>query len=323
MVSPWLVVRGFSHDFLSLYYSVPLGAALAVRLWLNPKTAPWQISGIVASLLIIATSGLYYAFFSLMFIAFVGVVSAASHRNWNPIKTIVIWAIVVFPLLVVTGYGSGLVDVVLGIIKPVKRLAGSQLVFGLNFAEATHLFDSVPSMQWVHQEYIAFWPYLRDPHNLPDWPGLALTSVIFASPLLLAIVAGSSTTGRRLSYWASTIFIALTCIVFGVIYSMEGGLAYYFSLFVQPSIRATDRVIPFLSFFALVVVLATVEICLERRESVGFKLTAAGAIAALAASMTLPRSKTNARDPGRANLRAQRRRYGRASRAGVTNIWPG
>jgi hypothetical protein len=264
-VSPWLVFRSFVHDFLALYYSAPLGAALALRVGLNPPTNLWRLrgrTGIAVSLLVIATSGLYYAYFSLMFLAFVGIVVASSNMDWRPLLTIAISTFIVVALLLVTGFGSGLVDVLTGNIPTVKRAAGAQLVFGLNFAEATHLFDSIPSLRWVHKEYIDFWPYLNSPQGLLDWPGIALTLVIFASPLILTVAGFSA--GPR-SYWASLIFLASACVVFGVIYSMDGGLAYYFNLFVTPYIRATDRIIPFLSFFALVMMLSAIEVWLAKR----------------------------------------------------------
>ncbi|MFT4121252.1 hypothetical protein [Bradyrhizobium sp.] len=280
VVSPWLVIRAFSHDFLALYYSAPLGVALALRVGLYPEILAWRLSGAALSLLVVATSGVYYAFFSLMFIAFLGAVGGISRQQWQPAVSICVVTAGVLVLLMVTGYGSALPDILTGAIPPTKRIAGAQLVFGLNFSEATHLFDDIPRMAWVRQEYVAFWPYLKYPHNMPDWPGLTLTLVMLASPVILPILA--NTTGPR-SYQSQLILLATASIAFGIIYAMEGGLAYYFGLFINPSIRATDRIIPFLAFFALVVLLATVDILLARRLL--SKIGAGLVLAALLVSM--------------------------------------
>ncbi|MGY3621247.1 hypothetical protein [Bradyrhizobium sp. USDA 10063] len=284
VVSPWLILRALNHDFLALYFSVPLGAALAMRVGLSPTGNIWQRHGrvgTIVSLLLIATSGLYYAYFSLMFIAFIGTVVALANRTWRPVPTIAISAIIVVPILLVTGFGSGLLDVIAGNIPTVKRAAGQQLILGLNFAEATHLFDSIPFLRWVHREYIDFFPYLKFPNDLPDWPGLALTATILASPLVAA--ASGFSTGSR-SHVASLIFLASACTVFGIIYSIQGGLAYYVNLFVNPSIRGTDRIIPFLSFFALVVLLALVQAGIAARSVVSIS-GAVAVVAALVVSM--------------------------------------
>jgi hypothetical protein len=281
VVSPWLTFRAFAHDFLALSFAVPLGAALALRVGLDPDTPVWRQPGAIISVLIFATSGIYFGFFSLMFIAFLGTVAALTRRTPMPIASIVAVAAASLILLMVTGYGSALPEILTGSIPQVKRLAGSQLVFGLNFSEATFLFDSVPHMGWVKQEYIAFWPYLRDPHYMLDWPGLALTLVIFTSPLLLAILSNLS--GQR-SYEGSLILLSTASIVFGIIYAMPGGLGYYFGLFVNGSIRATDRILPFLAFFALVVVLATVKILLLARKPIS-TFVAGAALSALALAM--------------------------------------
>jgi phosphoglycerol transferase len=259
VVTPWFTFRSLVHDFLALCFTVPLGAALAIRIWLHPELNLWRqggLVGIVISLLMIATSGLYYAYFSLMFIAFAGVVAAASGQSLRPLLSVLLCSAIIVPVLLLTGFGSALPAVLSGDITPVKRIPEQQLIFGLNFAEATHLLNNIPGLEWVNREYKDFGRYLATEKNLENWPGLALTLVIFASPLIVAV--GAFAKGER-SYWRSLILASALCLVFGIIYSMSGGLAYYVNLFINASIRATDRIIPFLSFFALVALLAFTE----------------------------------------------------------------
>lgn len=274
VVSPYFAFRSLVHDFLALYYAAPLGAALALRIGVRYIPRPFlffRSTGTLVSLAVIATSGLYYAFFSLLFMTFAAATASFSRKTVRPLIIALFASAIVMPVLVVTGFGTGLLDVLSGSTPTVKRAAGSQLVLGLSFAEATHLFENIPPLQWARKEYMGFAPYASTILGLEDWPGIFLTTIIFASPLILGSV-GAASHGR--SKWANLVFMASACIVFGIIYSMNGGLAYYFNLFVNPSIRATGRIIPFLSFFALVVVLAGVEILLQRRDRRGTLLCA-------------------------------------------------
>jgi len=285
VVSPYYsgrILRG--HDFLALYFSVPLGAALALGHgnWRPEMTVRAFVvsAGVLIMLGIIATSGLYYAFFSVMFIAFTGLIGAVATRRVAPLVAMLISAAIVFPVLVVTGFGFALGDVLAGAVPTIKRSANAQLILGLNLAEATYLLNDIKPLRWAFLEFDGFRKELSGV-VVYEWPGLFLTAVIFASPVLLAI-SGAIQTDR--SAWLKLIYISSACLVFGIIYSVNGGLAYYFNLFIAPQIRATARIMPFLAFFSLVVVLAGVEMLL-RAGSARYTGLAAAAVAALILSM--------------------------------------
>jgi hypothetical protein len=285
VVSPyysWRILGG--HDFLALYFSVPLGAALALGIgsWRPEMTVRAFAASATALVMlgIIATSGLYYAFFSMLFIAFTGLIGAAATRRVAPLVAVLISVAIVFPVLVVTGFGSALGDVISGAMPTIKRSASTQLILGLNLAEATYVFKDIKPLRWAFVDFDSVRNQLSGVVSY-EWPGLFLTAIIFASPVLLAI---SGVVEANRSTWIKLIYISSACLVFGIIFSVNGGLAYYFNLFIAPQIRATARIMPFLAFFALVVVLAGIEMLLVAGSAL-YTALAVAAIAALILSM--------------------------------------
>jgi hypothetical protein len=66
---PYFVFRSLMHDFLSLYFAAPMGCALALRLAMLPDDNTFRSFArgpfVPIAILVVATSGLYYAFFSV------------------------------------------------------------------------------------------------------------------------------------------------------------------------------------------------------------------------------------------------------------------
>lgn len=105
---------------------------------------------------------------------------------------------------------------------------------------------------------------------------------ILASPLIVAVIGSLKQRSRR----HELTFLSSALMVFGIIYSVNGGLGYFFNLLVSPTIRATARVMPFLSFFALVPMLALMERLLERKSWRDY--VAASCLAIVLVSCMLP-----------------------------------
>jgi hypothetical protein len=261
VLSPYFFLRSLAHDFLALYFSVPLGCALALMLWQQDAPRLLRLS-VLIPVIVVGTSGLYYAFFSALFICFVGIVSAISRRIVRPAGIAIAISAAVFILILLTGFGDGIGDIIRGRITLVQRFAFEQLVYGLYLPDAMSLFKGLPFFNRGFANYVAIMPRIWNTTGLFEWPGLLLSGVIFASVLIATAVGASDAARTR---WNGLIFISAACIVFGLLYSISGGLGYFFNMFVAPSIRATARVMPFLSFFALAIVLACVETLLEQR----------------------------------------------------------
>jgi phosphoglycerol transferase len=93
---PYHLSRGEKHLLLSMYYVVPLAAALAVRLYTDaprlapargawprvPRRAAWIALAVALAL---GGSGAYYAFFGCFFLAAAGALGALRTRRWAPL----------------------------------------------------------------------------------------------------------------------------------------------------------------------------------------------------------------------------------------------
>ena len=87
-VSPYFGARAAVHDFLALYYGVPLGAVLpllmttANRRRLQAAFGGWF--GLLA-IAVLATSGIYYAFFATLLIGVTGLALTIGRRSLAPL----------------------------------------------------------------------------------------------------------------------------------------------------------------------------------------------------------------------------------------------
>jgi len=290
VVCPYFLSRSFGHDFLALYFSVPLGAALALRtadvLERRDVARTLREPFVAIAIVVCGTSGIYYCFFTCMFVAFVATVQSIAKRNWSPLLFGLSVAILAILLIAVSGAGiGGIVDALTGAIPRVRRFATEQILYGLRMADVVGVIGSIPGLGHYISEY-GMVPHTGEGRF--EFPGPLLTAIILASPLLLAALGGSQPAPdddleqrRR----RTTMFMASACIVFGVFYAVPGGIGYVFGVFVFAAIRATQRIIPFLSFFALVILLSFVEMVLRSSASKIARLGIAVLLVALIAGM--------------------------------------
>ena len=109
VVSPFFASRAFGHDFLALYFSVPLGAVLALRttdvLDRLDIARTLREPFVAISIVVCGTSGIYYCFFTCMFIAFAAAVQSIAKRNWSPLLFALSASLLMVVLMVVSGIG--------------------------------------------------------------------------------------------------------------------------------------------------------------------------------------------------------------------------
>jgi hypothetical protein len=258
VVSPYLAVRAGGHDFLAMYYSVPLGAALALQLgspqrdetWRQFFTRPFTLVALAG----VGTAGVYYTFFSLMFVSFLAVGAAIAQRAWRPLALAAGATVLIAAVFVLSSLGLGLVD--FAAIRPPVRLASEQVTYGLVIADAIRSLANVPIFKEGADVYGRMG--LRTGENFGEWPGFLLSGVILASPLLL-LAAGPMrrlTGGQRRT---DLIFLCAACLVFGLLFAVRAGMGLLFNIYLTPLIRAQERILPFLSFFALVIICVLID----------------------------------------------------------------
>lgn len=271
VVTPYFVGRAFGHDFLALHYSVPLGATLALLIaseTVEPRgRIGWRDPFTVVSCVVVGTSGLYYAFFTAMFLALGAACGALAERSWRPLPPAAALVAVILALIVLTGYGEALGAVVRGEIPQVPRHAVETLLYGLSLHTAVGaVVPYLPPASAVHAE-LALASQVTRVVELREWPGAVLTLVILAAPVIVLAVATSQWSIRG-SRWGLLVLIAASFIVVGLLYAVPGGLGFWFNILVAPQIRAPARIMPFLTFFAVVVITATATVMLAAKARV-------------------------------------------------------
>jgi phosphoglycerol transferase len=259
VVSPYLAVRSFGHDYLALCYSVPLGATLPLLMLSRcTKCDFWKLFTGAFGLLAIAvsvTSGLYYAFFTAMLIGVTGFGLSVSRRSFVPVLAAVMVGTAMFILLILGEHGSHVFAFLHGDIPEIPRSPQQQLAFGLLISDAMHVFSDIG----LWSDKFAVYQSVRAPtEGALQWPGVLFTTVILAAPVLTlarAFQNGERVESRRVAL-AGLAFLLIT---FLLLFTMQGGLGYVFNTIVAPQIRAQNRVVPFLSFYAAVLVCLMVE----------------------------------------------------------------
>ncbi|WP_170149485.1 hypothetical protein [Rhodoplanes roseus] len=279
VVSPFLAGRAGGHDFLALYYAVPWGAALSY-LVAEVATVGSGSKGPVAAfvalcLLVAGTSGLYYTFFSAMFVAVTALGMAAGRRDWRPAAIGVGVCAALFVLLIASGYRWHLVDVLFGAVSQPRRQHYETLYYGLLVSDAVKPLSELGLFKDRFGTYTAVMRQFQGAERM-EWPGVLLGTVIVAAPLF--VVVGLFDRGPWRTDRLRIVWLSLALITFGLVFAVGSGLSFLFSYLLVPVIRAPTRIIPFLSFFALVSVCAGVELLLSeptRRRRIAAGVTVA------------------------------------------------
>src|SRR6185437_1047639 len=135
VLAPYLAVRAYAHDFLALQYSVPLGVGCALEIGVSAR---WRRLRdflkdpfVLTAILVVGASGLYYAFYSVMLAVFAGAACAIGRRRWLPALAAGAFAVSIFVVLLLAGYGFDLPAVLSGEMAGPHRFPFEQLVYGM------------------------------------------------------------------------------------------------------------------------------------------------------------------------------------------------
>jgi hypothetical protein len=259
VLTPFMAMRAFGHDTLSLYFSVPLALGLALSIGLSPAELslkrflrdPFTLTAI----LVVGASGLYYAFYAMMLAALVGVAAAAGQRRWFPVLAALSVIVPMFAVVVFSGFGLDL-PTALHIAEP-QRGAYEELYYGLNLPSLAYAFNFLPKVAAGLAQSRQEMPNAFIAEGVGEWPRLPLGLVLMAAPLLVA-VGHFWRRGRDEGERANPALIGLCAalIVFMMLFGARGGLGYIFNLLVSPAIRSDSRLMPFLTMAAVVITCA-------------------------------------------------------------------
>jgi hypothetical protein len=257
VLSPYLARRAFTHDLLVMYYSVPMGATLALLLLQGDVVRKALSPFVICAVLLVGTSGLYYAFFSAMFLGLAMTARSFTERSFKPIFVCACIAVVLVLLLLFSAYSYHMWRWLIGgvgLVFPPKRFVAEQLYHGLLISTALHVYSDLGLFVSRFAEYKTLinagqgMGALDGEGYLFEWPGAFLTTIILAAPIALFAFIGT-----RTPRWTLVAF-CLAFITFGLVFAIRGGLGYAFNFLFIGAIRAQERILVFLTFYAIVIV---------------------------------------------------------------------
>ena len=165
-------------------------------------------------------------------------------------------------------------------------------------SDSVHVVKELGLFRGRFADYVEGMRHVTGANYLFEWPGPLLSMVIVGAPFLL--VAGLYDGRAQRSDRMPEIWLSLLLITFGLLFAMRGGLGFLFSYFITTVIRAPARIMPFLSFFAVVAVCETIELVLVNPTRLRKALAAAAAVLLL---VGLPREAVPACRPAEKNAR--------------------
>lgn len=284
VLTPFMMMRSYNHDFLALAISAPLGFGLALRLGSgDPEDdlrSLFRDPLTLISVVVVAFSGLYYAFYTVMLALFAAVAVSLGQRRWAPLLAWAVVSVGIVVLLLFNGYGLHLPDVLAGRYPQIERKPAEQILYGLDFPAAADAFDFVPKIAQGLAHAKTALPDAFDREGGHEWPGAALSLAILAAPLVAAAALAQE---RPLSRKARTLATAAVCLCFALLFGVRGGIGFLFNLAVSPQIRADSRLMPFLDFGGVIVLCLVAEMMsssFSRRIFVLAPLLAAALLAA-------------------------------------------
>jgi phosphoglycerol transferase len=261
---PFHFWRGETHLFLSSYVAVPIGAFLTLRtiegeLLFARRTegrlrwASRRSLGTLALCLVVASTGLYYAFFTVLLVGVAAVVTAAARGRLDVLFS---------GLAVVAAIGASIVLNVAPSLAytaehgandaPVSRTADESELFGLKLMQLLlpvdgHRLEPL-ARRALHYEQTTITPA----NPLESGQTLGLVGDLGFAALLLAALAGAVAGARRRppELLRSASLPTLVALLFGI----TTGFATLFAYAVTPKFHAPGRISIFIAFFSLLAV---------------------------------------------------------------------
>lgn len=257
--APYHLLRAESHLYLSAYYAVPLGCWLALEvLQAKSHSSRARLAARAASVVIVASTGIYYAAFTMLLVAGAGLVHGAARRRWRA------------PALGAAAAAAIAVVVVLNLTptllyrrenspnpEAVSRTVNESQVLGFRLADLL-----LP----VHEHRVAGLSRLRDRYQAPPFSGspepapLGGVAAVGFAGLVVTVVASGLLRGRRPGNAESEVrsddgdqrllhlgVVAVIAFFVGV----SGGLGTLVAVVVNPALRGWNRVSIFIAFMAL------------------------------------------------------------------------
>ena len=254
---PYFFARIGTHDFLSAFYACPLLATVPLLLpYFGQRQlgrrSKWAQSGILmAGVGLGALSGFYYFAFGAILLVFIGFFSILRPRGFRSLAYALPILTLMICLLFLVGLGSELKylhdhDLLLpvrdAIVQPYASLRLSDIF--LRFLSDLGIGTSAYNHDLI----------VRDKNNVGDsYPGVLLCVGICVA-LASHFWRNLNLKGFSVYRWREPVLVgAVTLILFIFLFATAYGFGYVFNAIVNPTLRAQERIAPFLAFYSCVV----------------------------------------------------------------------
>lgn len=256
--SPYHLTRGEVHLFLSSYFSLPLTVLLCI--WAASDEQPFssRIKGkeilAILSCLVIGSSGIYYAAFSMMLLLSATAIVQISRRRIRRVLPGIALAALILVTVLVNLLPTITFQLAHGANESIERGVGESEINSLKIAELIlpipeHRLESLSDLR---NEYAFAAPKpATEPHAIGGIASIGFLVALVIGLRRMSLLRNGG--DGRLSLLALMTFIS-------VLIGTTGGFSVLFSLLISPQLRAWNRIAPLIGFLAL----GTLAICLER-----------------------------------------------------------
>jgi len=247
---PYHLLRGERHLFLSAYFMIPVFVGLLLKIVSNEvhldkslKNKPLLIGSLIA--LLIASSGIYYAFFAVFFLLVTILVCIIQNQNKTTILTGVFFLFVVF-----LGIFINLLPIIISSKQngktpaAVTRQASDAETYSLKFIRLFLPLKSyrIKPLSVIKEKVETMYSSSADEKT--EYLGL-IGSLGFG--ILTLVILGYRPKLKQMDLLKNLAIFNLI----GLFLSISSGLGLLIALTVLPPIRAYDRISPFIAFFCL------------------------------------------------------------------------
>ncbi|MFA4888687.1 MAG: hypothetical protein WC628_03835 [Candidatus Omnitrophota bacterium] len=272
--APYHLMRGSAvHLFLCAYYMVPL--AVAAILWAcgqeyrfiengkNKLFGSKLIAGIIICLLV-SSSGIYYAFFSVFFLFVAGVyllLNKDGKKTQNLMPVLILIATLILGVLINTS------PRILYCLKHGKNVSANYRspqeseVYGLRITQLVFpaSYHRIPLLAKFKQRYNTSAPLV----NENDMASLGFVGSIGFLMLLIWLFYRSHKPDKRLDVITRLSFLNISAVLLGTI----GGFGSIFAYLISPMLRGNNRVSIFIAFFSLLAFFLFLEHLIDFKKS--------------------------------------------------------
>ncbi len=256
--TPYLFFRAATgHDTLAGYYSVPLAFLLGIRLeniadFSSLRNAYKHYFSIATCciLFVVAYSEAYYAAFTLMLLAIMGLILGAQKKSWKPIIISVI-ACCSIAILILIALSPSFLYLASISAHLTTRSYTEQAIVGTRFSDLIWTASQYFTFPKAHNYFL--WRGSAEGYDF--WPGLPLSLIFLGFLFFHFFVRDGIQTfcdkDAKLTAQPATIRALLAFSGFSLLFSIPYGLGLLFNFFITPTIRSQNRISVFFLYAML------------------------------------------------------------------------